>query len=90
MEISLPTVAHDKRNNQSTTMREPGIWSRTYKSHPQVCDKQFLLTYSLSMSENETAFDRFKIRPRILCDVSNIDTSTTFLGEKANYIFPSV
>ncbi|RAQ41847.1 (S)-2-hydroxy-acid oxidase [Aspergillus flavus] len=44
----------------------------------------------VTMSENETAFDRFKIRPRILCDVSNIDTSTTFLGEKANYIFPSV
>ncbi|RAQ70605.1 (S)-2-hydroxy-acid oxidase [Aspergillus flavus] len=43
----------------------------------------------VTMSENETAFDRFKIRPRILCDVSNIDTSTTFLGEKANYIFPS-
>ncbi|KAE8376981.1 FMN-dependent dehydrogenase [Aspergillus bertholletiae] len=38
----------------------------------------------VTMSENERAFDRFKIRPRILCDVSNIDTSTTFLGEKVS------
>ncbi|KAJ5403550.1 hypothetical protein N7509_003421 [Penicillium cosmopolitanum] len=40
------------------------------------------LTHNASLIDNERAFDRFKIRPRILCDVSKIDTSTTFLGGK--------
>ncbi|RJE26398.1 S-2-hydroxy-acid oxidase [Aspergillus sclerotialis] len=36
----------------------------------------------ITLCENEKAFDRFKIRPRILCDVANVDTSTTILGTK--------
>ncbi|KAL2205989.1 FMN-dependent dehydrogenase [Sarocladium strictum] len=36
----------------------------------------------LTLKENEAAFDRFKIRPRILTDVSEVDTSTTILGSK--------
>ncbi|KAJ5113293.1 hypothetical protein N7456_001827 [Penicillium angulare] len=37
--------------------------------------------------ENETAFDRYKIRPRILVNVDNIDTSTDFLGTKVSLPF---
>src|SRR5215217_8818919 len=35
-----------------------------------------------TMRRNRLAFDRYGFRPRILVDVSKIDTSTTFLGEK--------
>ena len=34
------------------------------------------------MRRNRLAFDRYGFRPRVLVDVSKIDTSTTFLGEK--------
>ncbi|KAH8883207.1 S-2-hydroxy-acid oxidase [Thozetella sp. PMI_491] len=36
----------------------------------------------LTLRENEEAFNRFKIRPRILSNVANVDTSTTILGQK--------
>jgi glycolate oxidase len=35
-----------------------------------------------TMRRNRLAFDRWGFRPRILVDVTKIDTSTTFLGEK--------
>ncbi|HLF72248.1 MAG TPA: alpha-hydroxy acid oxidase, partial [Dehalococcoidia bacterium] len=35
-----------------------------------------------TMRRNRLAFDRWGFRPRILIDVSKIDTSTTWLGEK--------
>src|SRR5215213_649366 len=35
-----------------------------------------------TMRRNRLAFDRYGFRPRILVDVSKIDTSTEFLGEK--------
>jgi glycolate oxidase len=35
-----------------------------------------------TMRRNRLAFDRYGFRPRVLVDVSKIDTSTTFLGEK--------
>jgi glycolate oxidase len=35
-----------------------------------------------TLRRNRLAFDRIAFRPRILVDVSNIDTSTTFLGQK--------
>ncbi|KAL6249595.1 hypothetical protein RBB50_003448 [Rhinocladiella similis] len=35
----------------------------------------------ITLRENEKAFDRLKIRPRILADVSNIDTSIHILGK---------
>ncbi|HEU0074869.1 MAG TPA: alpha-hydroxy acid oxidase [Dehalococcoidia bacterium] len=35
-----------------------------------------------TLRRNRLAFDRWGFRPRILVDVSKIDTSTTFLGEK--------
>ncbi|KAH7171230.1 FMN-dependent dehydrogenase family protein [Dactylonectria macrodidyma] len=41
----------------------------------------------LTLRDNETAFDRFKIRPRILRDVSNIDPSTTVCGRKVAFPF---
>ncbi|KAL2678655.1 hypothetical protein Neosp_009406 [[Neocosmospora] mangrovei] len=36
----------------------------------------------LTVVDNEAAFDRYKLRPRNLKDVSALDTSTTFLGTK--------
>ena len=35
-----------------------------------------------TLRRNRLAFDRIAFRPRILVDVSHIDTSTTFLGQK--------
>ncbi|XP_028417850.1 hydroxyacid oxidase 1-like [Dendronephthya gigantea] len=39
----------------------------------------------ITLRENRLAFDRLKLRPRILKDVSNIDMSTTILGEKIDF-----
>ncbi|RSL89716.1 hypothetical protein CEP52_014824 [Fusarium oligoseptatum] len=36
----------------------------------------------LTILDNEAAFDRYKLRPRTLKDVSSLDTSTTILGTK--------
>jgi hypothetical protein len=38
-----------------------------------------------SLFENEKAFDKFKIRPRILTDVSTIDTSITLFGQDVSF-----
>lgn len=38
-----------------------------------------------SLNENEAAYDRYKIRPRILINVDKIDTTTEFLGSKVCY-----
>src|SRR5438477_6256076 len=35
-----------------------------------------------TLRRNRLAFDKIAFRPRILVDVSNVDTSTTFLGQK--------
>ncbi|KAH8650564.1 FMN-dependent dehydrogenase [Tricladium varicosporioides] len=35
-----------------------------------------------TVQQNINAFDRYRIRPRALCNVSNIDMSTTVLGQK--------
>ena len=35
-----------------------------------------------TMRRNRLAFDRLAFRPRVLNDISSIDTSTTFLGHK--------
>ena len=35
-----------------------------------------------TLRRNRLAFDRIAFRPRILVDVSQIDTSTTFMGQK--------
>ena len=35
-----------------------------------------------SLQENRSAFSRLRIMPRVMRDVSNIDMSTTILGEK--------
>lgn len=42
---------------------------------------------NISLQDNEAAFDRFKIRPRILRDVSNIDPSTNVCGKKVAFPF---
>lgn len=40
------------------------------------------------LRENETAFDRYKIRPRILINVDKVDTTTEIFGTKV-YIYIS-
>ncbi|KAJ5573346.1 hypothetical protein N7450_010330 [Penicillium hetheringtonii] len=39
----------------------------------------------LTVVDNEAAYDRYKLRPRNLKDVSALDTSTTFLGTKVTF-----
>lgn len=34
------------------------------------------------LRDNEAAFDRYKIKPRILVNVDNIDTSSELFGKK--------
>jgi isopentenyl diphosphate isomerase/L-lactate dehydrogenase-like FMN-dependent dehydrogenase len=34
------------------------------------------------LRDNEAAFDRYKIRPRVLVNVDNIDTSSELFGKK--------
>ncbi|RGP76912.1 s-2-hydroxy-acid oxidase [Fusarium longipes] len=41
----------------------------------------------ISLRDNEAAFDRYKLRPRILRDVSNVDPSTSILGRKVAFPF---
>lgn len=38
----------------------------------------------LSLADNEAAWHRFRIRPRVLVDVSRIDTASTFLGRPSS------
>lgn len=65
-------------------MKEPWIWSRTidwsvYQWVKIVADEHPRLR------ENETAYDRYKIRPRILVNVDQVDTSTEILGTKVAF-----
>ncbi|EPE06539.1 fmn-dependent dehydrogenase family protein [Ophiostoma piceae UAMH 11346] len=41
----------------------------------------------ITLKDNEEAYNRYKIRPRILRDVSNLDTSTIILGTKVTFPF---
>lgn len=36
----------------------------------------------ITLRDNEAAYDRYKILPRILVNVANVDTSTEILGTK--------
>ncbi|KAF3987330.1 hypothetical protein FT663_02929 [Candidozyma haemuli var. vulneris] len=39
----------------------------------------------VTLKENKTAFDKYKFRPRVLVDVTHVDTSTTCLGAKSAF-----
>ncbi|KAL4912874.1 hypothetical protein BDW62DRAFT_214685 [Aspergillus aurantiobrunneus] len=41
----------------------------------------------ITLRENKSAYDRYLLRPRVLRDVSNIDTTTTILGSKVKFPF---
>ncbi|KAJ5408746.1 hypothetical protein N7509_002629 [Penicillium cosmopolitanum] len=41
----------------------------------------------ITLRENESAYDRYRIRPRILVNVAEIDTSTEILGSKVSLPF---
>ncbi|KAJ2983200.1 hypothetical protein NQ176_g871 [Zarea fungicola] len=41
----------------------------------------------ITLRENETAYDRYRIRPRVLRDTSQLDTSTTIFGTKVAFPF---
>ncbi|KAF4126442.1 (S)-2-hydroxy-acid oxidase [Geosmithia morbida] len=41
----------------------------------------------LTLRDNEKAYDRYKIRPRVLKDVSNIDSSVTLFGARVKFPF---
>lgn len=40
------------------------------------------LTQVLSLQDNEAAFDRYKLLPRVLVNVTKVDTETEILGSK--------
>jgi (S)-2-hydroxy-acid oxidase len=42
-------------------------------------------TGQITVHENTTAFDKYRIRPRVLVDVSNADASTTVLARKISF-----
>ena len=46
-------------------------------------------TVALRLRDNEAAFDRYKIKPRILVNVDNIDTSSELFGKKVGRSTPS-
>lgn len=37
------------------------------------------------LKENSTAFNQYRIRPRILVDVTNVNMTRTFLGRKVSH-----
>lgn len=41
----------------------------------------------LTLRDNEEAFNRYRIRPRILTDVSDVDTTTQLFGAKVAFPF---
>ncbi|KAJ8119708.1 hypothetical protein ONZ43_g3404 [Nemania bipapillata] len=41
----------------------------------------------ITLRENETSYDRYKIRPRVLRDISKLDTSTTIFGTQVKFPF---
>ncbi|KAI1144878.1 FMN-dependent dehydrogenase [Nemania diffusa] len=41
----------------------------------------------ITLRENETSYDRYKIRPRVLRNISELDTSTTIFGTKVKFPF---
>ena len=41
------------------------------------------------LRDNEAAFDRYKIKPRVLVNVDNIDTSSELFGKKVGRSTPS-
>ncbi|KAJ5723268.1 Aldolase-type TIM barrel [Penicillium malachiteum] len=41
----------------------------------------------ITLRSNEAAYDRYMIRPRVLRDISGLDTSTQFLGMKTKFPF---
>lgn len=64
---------------QSTIMRVQWKWSRKLQ---QPNSKSILLTKMISLLDNEQAYRRYKIRPRILVDVDKLDMSTEIFGVK--------
>jgi (S)-2-hydroxy-acid oxidase len=42
-------------------------------------------TTQITVQENSTAYDKYRIRPRVLVNVSKADTSTTVLGRKISF-----
>lgn len=40
-----------------------------------------------NLRENESAYDRYMIRPRVLRDLSKLDTSTSIVGCKVKFPF---
>ncbi|KAH6880717.1 FMN-dependent dehydrogenase [Thelonectria olida] len=41
----------------------------------------------ITLRDNEHAYDRYRIRPRVLRDLTNLDPSTSFLGAKVTFPF---
>ncbi|XP_071963657.1 2-Hydroxyacid oxidase 1-like [Antedon mediterranea] len=55
------------------------LQSSSFNYFADGCNEQFTL------KENREAFKRYRMRPKLLRDVSNIDLSTTILGERISW-----
>ena len=42
-------------------------------------------TEQFTLHENTTVFNKYRLRPRVLTDVSGVDTSTTVFGRKISF-----
>lgn len=73
----------EKLTRQTTTMKAQWTSSRTTLS--RFCS----IVLICSLRENESAFDRYKIRPRILRNVDQIDMSMEILGTKVIAVMAS-
>jgi (S)-2-hydroxy-acid oxidase len=54
----------------------------TYEISKKYRIEGLLTVLTASLRENESAYDRYRIRPRILVNVAEIETSTEILGSK--------
>ena len=70
--MHLDIVSNEELVQQARRRLEQGAWDYLVGGS----------TSETTLRRNRLAFDRVAFRPRILVDVSEIDTSTTFMGQK--------
>ena len=70
--MSLDIVSNEEMIQEARRRVEQGVWDYLVGGAAS----------ETSLRRNRLAFDKVAFRPRILVDVTEIDTSTTFLGQK--------
>ncbi|RHZ60126.1 alpha-hydroxy acid oxidase [Aspergillus thermomutatus] len=71
---------------------------KAYRGKSSICDTLFQTDSSaeyynegamdlITLKENQSAYDRYLIRPRVLRDISQLDTTTTIFGTQVKFPF---